>query len=123
MSPRGKAAVDYICVPHETLELCNYFKVLTSRSIIEDANLFPHLGERSKVPDHSALTVEFRTLHSAQNLEGNSAHTGCLNGAKRYKLRSIPNEFLSSDLSKLALQNIIGRTESARETQNEINNI
>ena len=31
--------------------------------------------------------------------------------------------FLSSDMSRFTLQNIIGKIESAREIQNEINNI
>lgn len=64
VSLRGKAVVDYICVPHDILEQCNDFKVITSRSIIENGNLVHLLGERSKTPDHSAMVIEFRTLHS-----------------------------------------------------------
>ena len=63
VSTRGKAVVDYICVPHDVMENCVSFKVRTARSIIEDGNLSGLLGERSKAPDHSALIVEFQTSH------------------------------------------------------------
>ena len=58
VSARGNAVVDYICVPHDALEKCEYFKVKTMRSVIEDGKLTCLLGERSKAPDHSALITE-----------------------------------------------------------------
>ena len=61
VSSKGSAVVDYICVPHDTFEQCLYFKVI--RSLIEDANLYGLLSERSKIPDHSILLTEFR-IHS-----------------------------------------------------------
>ena len=42
---------------------------------------------------------------------------------KRYKLKAIPRDFLSSNISRLALQDIISKIESAQETQSEIDNI
>ena len=60
---RGKAVVDYICVPHDVLEKCEYFKVNTMRSIIEDRKLTCLLDERSKEPDHSALITEICISH------------------------------------------------------------
>ena len=120
VSTRGKTVVDYMCVPHDVMEKCVSFKVRTARSIIEDGNLSTLLGERSKAPDHSALITEFRTSHiHTDNYVAESDNT-C--DRKRYKLKSIPLDFLSSDISELALQAIILKTESARETQSEINN-
>ena len=55
VSTRGKAVVDYICIPDDIMEQCVDFKVRTARSIIEDGNLCGLLGDRSKAPDHSAL--------------------------------------------------------------------
>ena len=40
VSSKGNAVVDYICVPHDTFEQCLYFIVITSRSLVEDADLF-----------------------------------------------------------------------------------
>ena len=115
VSPRGRAVVDYICVPHENFEQCVSFKVMTSRSIVNDGNLTHLLRERSQVPDHSAIVFEFRTKYEPQLRKDDVT-----NAQKRYKLKSIPADFMSSSLSKLALQTIITRIESARETQDEI---
>ena len=121
VSTRGKAVVDYICIPHDTMAQCVNFKVRTARSIIEDGNLFGLLGDRSKAPDHSALITEFRTSHIGTGFYTDENDVTC--EKKRYKLKSTPRDFLSSDLSKLALQTIILKTESARETQTEIDTI
>ena len=88
---------------------------MTSRSIVNDGNLTHLLGERSKVPDHSAIVFEFRTKYEPQ-LRADDV----TNAQNSYKLKSIPADFMSSDLSKLALQTIITRIESARETQDKI---
>ena len=115
VSTRGKAAVDYICVPHETMEQCVNFKVRTARSIIGDGNLVGLLGDRSKAPDHSALIAEFRTSHINTGYDTDEAGVNC--ERPRYKLKQTPRDFLSSDLSKLALQTLILKIESSRETQ------
>ena len=116
MSSKGNAVVDYICVPHDTFEQCLYFKVITSRSLVEDADLFGLLNERSKIPDHSILLTEFG-IHDTTCQSPPSSSATC--STKPYKLNAIPVDFLSSDISKLALQLVIQRIESARETQNE----
>ena len=121
VSTRGKAVVDYICIPHDTMAQCVNFKVRTARSIIEDGNLFGLLGDRSKAPDHSALITEFRTSHIGTGFYTDENDVTC--EKKRYKLKSTPRDFLSSDLLKLALQTIILKIESARETQTEIDTI
>ena len=46
VSSKGSAVVCYICVPYDTFEQCMYFKVITTRSLIEDANLYGLLSER-----------------------------------------------------------------------------
>ena len=104
VSTRGKAIVVYICVPHEVFENCRHFKVRTSRSIIQTGTITHLLGERSKAPDHSALMIKFYASHTIDNMHVNvhCSHEN-LRDQKRCKLKSIPNDFLSSDLSKLAL--------------------
>ena len=71
----------------------------TMRSIIADRKLTCLLDERSKAPDHSALITEICISHfsnSHQSVNNNTCDR------KKYKLNSIPQDFLSSDLSKLA---------------------
>ena len=94
--------------------------VITSRSLVEDADLFGLLNERSKIPDHSILLTEFR-IHDTTCQSPPSSSATC--STKRYKLNAIPVDFLSSNISKLALQSVIQRIESARETQNEVDDI
>ena len=117
VSTRGKAVADYICVPHDAdvLEKCEYYKLKVMRSVIEDGKLTSLLCERSKTPDHSALITEIRVSHFPRSRQPVNNNT---RDRKKYKLNSIPQEFLSSDLSELALQAIISKMESARETQN-----
>ena len=81
------------------------FKVRTARSIIEDRNLSGLLGERSKAPDHSALIAEFQTSHICT--DNYDTHNEEPSDRKRYKLKAIPRDFLSSNISRLALQDII----------------
>ena len=105
VSTQGRAVVDYICVPHHVMENCMSFKVRTARSIIEDGNLSGLLGERSKAPDHSALITEFQTSHICT--DNYDTHNEEASDRKRYKLKAIPRDFLSSNISRLALQDII----------------
>ena len=105
VSTQGRAIVDYICVPHHVMENCMSFKVRTARSIIEDGNLSGLLGERSKAPDHSALIAEFQTSHICT--DNYDTHNEEASDRKRYKLKAIPRDFLSSNISRLALQDII----------------
>ena len=84
------------------------FKVRTARLIIEDGNLSGLLGAHSKAPDHSALIAEFQTSHiCTDNYEGDNE---VASDRKRYKLKAIPRDFLSSIISRLALQDIISKT-------------
>ncbi|CAG2236293.1 unnamed protein product [Mytilus edulis] len=92
VSGRGKSVVDYICVPHDALKLIESFQVITARSIVENFNLFEFLGERSKVPDHSVILTEFKTYE-----EANESYQVTSSLPKRYKLNSIPNDFLAKN--------------------------
>lgn len=118
ISGRGKSVVDYMCVPHDVLELCSSFQVITTRSVIEQNNLFQFLGERSKIPDHSILLAEFKTLTNISEYRRSK-----IDKSKRFRLKSIPNDFFGSDLQKAALQTLIQRIETTRETQSHVDNI
>ena len=53
ISTRGKAVVDYVCVPHDVQEQCLDFKLYNCNDMIDSFNLTEHIGTRSKPPDHS----------------------------------------------------------------------
>ncbi|VDI49336.1 Hypothetical predicted protein [Mytilus galloprovincialis] len=118
LSGRGKSVVDYMCVPHDILELCSSFQVITTRSVIEQNNLFQFLGERSKIPDHSILLAEFKTLTNISEYSSSK-----IDKSKRFRLKSVPNDFLGFGLQKAAIQTLIQRIETTRETQSHVNNI
>ena len=118
ISKKGKAVVDYICVPHDVIDTCSYFKVLTVQSIIERCSLHGLLGERSRPPDHSVLIAEFKADCSMQT-KINTVN----NGKVKYKLKKIPADFMTSDLSRQAIANIIDSIENTRENQTRIDDI
>ncbi len=59
ISRKGKAVVDYLCVPHDTFTSCKDFKVVRVQEIVDQHGLHGLLGERSRLPDHSVLLSEF----------------------------------------------------------------
>ena len=44
ISTRGKAVVDYVCVPHDVLEQCLDFKIYNCNDMIDSFNLTEHIG-------------------------------------------------------------------------------
>ena len=87
ISGRGKAVVDYICVPHDIFSRCKYFNVVTVQEITDQFALHELLGERSRLPDHSVLLAEFECdISSTQvNLDAKQSSNDV-----RYKTKNIP---------------------------------
>ena len=61
VSTRGKAVVDYICVPHECYKNCSNLRVTSPESLVHRHNLQHLLGPRSKLPDHYFLSLARRS--------------------------------------------------------------
>ncbi len=122
ISPKGKSVVDYLCVPHDVFQQCNSFRVITIQSIIDDHSLHGLLGQRSRPPDHSVLIarVYVNSTYRAANTDTGHITT---DSQPKYKLNNIPSNFMSSDISRRSLVEIISLIESSRETQHEIDNI
>lgn len=78
---------------------------------------FGLLGERSRVPDHAVLVTKF---NCAQYETTNNYHTQFVGGEKRFKMMKIPVDFMESELTQLAITNIITRLQSAMERQDDI---
>ncbi|XP_060556851.1 uncharacterized protein LOC132717406 [Ruditapes philippinarum] len=125
ISVKGRAVVDYMCVPQDIFVHCKSFTVLTINEIVEKNNLHGLIGERSRLPDHSALLGEF-DLGITDNSSfdcGTHANIDHTSKQPRFKLKQIPNDFMESDMVKSAIFNLIDRIERCRETQGEIDAI
>lgn len=111
ISGKGKSVVGYICVPHNGLRQFKSFEVLTCWSIVEQYNLFSLVGVRCKVHIHSVLLTKFNSSCDPSTKREDAA---CHN--KSYKLKQTLNDFFSSDLTTIAIQTLISRIKTARET-------
>ncbi|VDI60035.1 Hypothetical predicted protein [Mytilus galloprovincialis] len=115
ISKRGKSVVDYICVPHDVFDKCKKFEVLTAESIVNNNSLFGLLGGKSRLPDHSVLITEFTVTHFEQAVSTDNEMKRA-----RFKINQIPLDFMSSEIRRNALINIITDIEHSRETQENI---
>ena len=50
----GKAVIDYVIVPLQTMKYCDYFRVHTATEIMRKL-----CAENEKIPDHSPLEFKF----------------------------------------------------------------
>ena len=76
------------------------------------------LGDRSRLPDHSVICTEFETDHSnccAVNNENAPRN--------RYNLKKMPSDFMTSELCRATISNIITSIETARENQESMDKI
>ena len=112
-------------MPNDVFQLCKYFKVLTIQSIVDDFKLHQLIGTRSKLPDHSFLVTEFETgyLVELENEPLNNGNAPEQYSPPRFKLKRLPDNFMESVTSALAISELILQIEGARETQSEIDDI
>ncbi|CAC5382451.1 unnamed protein product [Mytilus coruscus] len=59
ISLKGKAVVDYVCVPHDIVENCKNFEIITCNEIIESKRIQHLIGTRSRIPDHEFLIFDY----------------------------------------------------------------
>ena len=96
--------------------------------MIESFNLTEHIGTRSKPPDHSFLLFDYQFKPSSHYTDHQqNAQEAIISSKptpkKRFKVRHIPADFMSSDLVKRAISEVIRTIEFCRENQDEIDNI
>jgi len=118
ISGKGKAVVDYICVPHDIYDSCKTFKVLTMQSVVDLFQLHGLIGDGSRLPDHSVLITEYATGYNDYR-----PTTGTTPNKDRYNLRKIPSDFMTGDLSRRAIANLITIIETTRENQTSVDSI
>ncbi|CAG2189827.1 unnamed protein product [Mytilus edulis] len=87
ISKKGKAVVDFICVPQDMFPDVKYFRVLAVQSI--DFKLHDLIGSKSKLPDHSAIVSEFNITRHCLATQTKDTRSSC----SRFKLNQIPLDF------------------------------
>ena len=121
ISSKGRAVVDYVCVPHEMLNICSEFKVIPCTDLLDVLQLYPLISDRCKSPDHSllSLTVKFHAgiyeestqtqddIHESENTSNNDIFTN----TRRYSFSNIPHEMLAEGKLSSLLQEVIDRIE------------
>ena len=119
MRDSRKSVVDYIAVNHDMLSSCGSFEVLTMTECIEKFCLLPLLSETSKLSDHSVVCAEFDfLLPEYSNLEEN-IHS-CVSGNKTKYSRSLPPDFMSSELWKLSMSQLVTAVEQCNNGQQQV---
>jgi hypothetical protein len=121
-SVRGKSVADYVCVPRDCFNACNNFEVISPASILDKHNLKSLIGERSKLPDHYILRFTYNYSTAITDETNNPANQQSRPpfNTRIYKLKRIPDDFLSSNLAKTAFRNLIRNIELCRENQHNI---
>ena len=120
ISSRGRAVVDYIITPHDCLETCIDLKVITPSEILSNNPICIDLiGEKSRLPDHSLLMFKFK-INAAIEFCSSENDSG-INLFKR-RPRIFPDNFLSSNMCRMALLELMGNLEGRVITQSNIDN-
>ncbi len=118
VSSKGKAIVDYIITPHDRLDACTDFKV-TASSELPNNNpaCIDFVDEKCRLPDHSLLLLTFK-MHVPIEMYSPEVDTE----VKVIKKRStiFPDNFLFSNMSRLALVELINKVEECEKTQTNI---
>ncbi|XP_053381944.1 uncharacterized protein LOC128549356 [Mercenaria mercenaria] len=91
------------------------------QSIVDQNGLHGLLGERSRLPDHSALITTFYTAYS-DNV-GQLSSAGQETRRQKFKVRTVPDDFIDSELARVAIINCISRIECCRDSQSDIDGI
>ena len=124
---RGKSVVDYFFCAHKMLENCLDFRVVTCKDLANQYNLFPLIGNRSKLPDHSlikmclniACTPPTANIPLEPPILNESENNTSVN-APKYNVKNIPNDFFASAEACVKLLDLIHEQELYNESQQRV---
>ena len=129
-----------MCI-HVNLNMCKEFKVMTPVNLVSKyCNVSNTECEVLSVPDHSVLqliiTVGFTNIVKESISEGQQepcAYNDLCNNFysseslenyyTRYKINTVSEGFLQSDINRQAVLNLIERIETSREQQTEVDSV
>ncbi|CAC5424839.1 unnamed protein product [Mytilus coruscus] len=113
------AVVDYVCVPHDIIENCKNFEIITCNEIIESERIQHLIGTRSRIPDHAFLIfdyIENFIIKFMKNVKITATK-------KRLSFKEIPANFMCSEVTKEAINMAIRQIELCRKQQEDIDMI
>ncbi len=117
---KGKAIVDYIVTPHDCLDACIDFKVIASSELLNNnPACIDFVDEKCRLPDDSLLLLTFK-MYVPIEMYSPEVDTE----VKVIKKRStiFPDNFLFSNMSRLALVELINKVEECEKTQTNTDN-
>ena len=120
VSIKGKAVVDYIATPYECLKTCTQFKVITANQMVEVIGCMDLIGERSRVPDHSLLIMDFTVGYGTKIDVDLGRKSDQVNQRKRGVSRKLPNDFLCSNIGSNTLTDLVDRQQACFSTQERL---
>lgn len=101
---KGKAVVDYVCVPHDQLGNCYNFRIKPCSDVIELGKLQNLLGSRCRIPDHDILMFDYKCKIEYPE-ENEETHIDTKKNShvpprKKFKFKQIPTNVMCSDTVK-----------------------
>ena len=119
VSTRGTSIVDYFFVPHDCLNDIDECKVDLCSEIISILGIESMISDNCKPPDHSLLTIKVNASPFVleSRMLGAKNYTGQSNPVPKYKVRSLPEDFMKSEHLRQIVSNLIDEINVSRETQ------
>lgn len=110
---RGKSVVDYMMIPQDCLSQVTNFRVDLANTLVEKCGACNLIGDSSKVPDHSMLTVNLQCGYNPSNntSKNNNSNNNDESGQKYklYRFQNLNSQSLNSPVWQNALRIIIDR--------------
>ncbi len=94
-----------------------------SQTIIMDMGIETSISDNCRSPDHSLLTIKVHTspFITESRMLGAKNYANQTNFVPRYKVRTLPDDFMNSEHLRQVIVNLIDEINVSRETQNSVN--
>ena len=103
----GSSVVDYFLLPQHCFNHCSGFSVESCNSVVENESLHHLMHNRSRIPDHSVLTLWYK-LNSFDLILNSPLNVKNVKKVKkRFNFKNIPNEFLKQEHCKNQIQDLV----------------
>ncbi len=127
ISNQRRAAVDYICVPHDWFNMYDSFRVYTMNELSTKCQIAPLISKHCKIPDHSVLHVKVMMSTPVVNPEVNDQPENLQDDniykQRKYRFANTPNLFMANNKWNTAMASVIDMSISCRISQEEIDNL
>ncbi len=122
VSTRGTSVVDYFITPHDCIDDIVECRVDLVSSIIEDLGIESLISDNCREPDHSLLTIKINTSPFVieSRMLGAKNYTTPSSSIPRYKVRTLPQNFMNSESLCQVLNDLIDEINVTMETQSSV---